>query len=687
MGTRAQSGPGSARRPAPARIATESAAPHRHRRHGRRCGAPRTACSGRTRRDQGAGRALRRRRRSAHAPLQARGARGRAAVGPPARGHDLRRRRACEVDARRDPRSAFIVMEYLAGGTVADALRVGAVTRQRGGALAPRGRRGARPRPRPRGRAPRHQARQPAARPRAACCTSPTSGSPGSPPRTRSPATGSCSAPPPTCRPSRRSGASRHRRQRPLRAGRRRLRAARRASARSPAEHFAAQARQHIEDEPAPPASREPDAAARRRRRARPRDGQGPRRALRDRAGVRRRARGALSQPSGRAAARTAPRARCGRSRRRPAPHRPMRRRPTLSAAGAAAMAGAEAGPSADARPSAGSAPPARHGAARPRDPVRRASPRVTPPPASRRRSRRPARPPSGKPTRAAAFRPARSRWPRWLPPPWASASPPAPATTARPASGHVAAGQAPRAPRPAGQARRQAQAGPTARPSPSPSPSPRRPRPPPRPRPSRTGDRHLGRADDAAADGRDARRPRPRADAERRLHRGDPGAAPGAGGGRRRAASPTPTRCTTSAARCGWPGTQGRGVVLYQRLKIPNQTETVRLELQQALRALGQQSVQQRRRACRPAPGTSGSPGHPGAGYRATVAATARATSGGAGASRGCPRHDGHHEATGRPQSTDRGSEHRGAERRPPRQRSAFANPAGAAPRRTARP
>ena len=32
---------------------------------------------------------------------------------------------------------------------------------------------------------------------------------------------------------------------------------------------------------------------------------------------------------------------------------------------------------------------------------------------------------------------------------------------------------------------------------------------------------------------------------------------------------------------------------VLYQRLKIPNQTETVRLELQEALRALGQQSVQ----------------------------------------------------------------------------------------------
>jgi tetratricopeptide (TPR) repeat protein len=67
---------------------------------------------------------------------------------------------------------------------------------------------------------------------------------------------------------------------------------------------------------------------------------------------------------------------------------------------------------------------------------------------------------------------------------------------------------------------------------------------------------------------------------------------------------------------------------VLYQRLKIPNQTETVRVELQEALRALGQQSV----RSGGGVPGHSPSgPGHSG---------EAPGHSGGAG----LPGHDGHH-------------------------------------------
>ncbi len=56
---------------------------------------------------------------------------------------------------------------------------------------------------------------------------------------------------------------------------------------------------------------------------------------------------------------------------------------------------------------------------------------------------------------------------------------------------------------------------------------------------------------------------------------------------------------------------------VLYQRLKIPNQTETVRLELQEALRALGQQSVRSGGGVPKhspPSPGHSGeAPGHSG--------------------------------------------------------------------------
>ena len=244
----------------------------------------------------------------------------------------------------------------------------------------------------------------------------------------------------------------------------------------------------------------------------------------------------ALSQPSGRAAARS----RASRALR-PVPATsgprtgPSRRRPTLSAAGAAAMAGAEAGAARGRRAVRwlGAARPG-HGAARPRRPRPTRRPRDHP--ARRLRgggaAGRPAavgqadsQPPHSGP-RARAGRAGcrrRGRRPR--------------RRRRRPqlvqASGHVAAGQAPRHPRQAGHARRQAQAGPTAPQAQAQTQARRPPRhdrdrnPAPAP-----GDRDLCLADDAAADGRDARRPRPRADAERLLHRGDPGAAPGAGGG-----------------------------------------------------------------------------------------------------------------------------------------------------------
>ena len=99
----------------------------------------------------------------------------------------------------------------------------------------PRRRRGARhhrpglPRPRlrppQRRRAPRRQARQPAALPRRASSSSPTSGSPRRPSSRRSPRSARCWAPPPTWRPSRRA-ARRPARRGPLRARRRRLPAA-----------------------------------------------------------------------------------------------------------------------------------------------------------------------------------------------------------------------------------------------------------------------------------------------------------------------------------------------------------------------------------------------------------------------------------------------------------------------------
>ena len=45
-----------------------------------------------------------------------------------------------------------------------------------------------------------------------------------------------------------------------------------------------------------------------------------------------------------------------------------------------------------------------------------------------------------------------------------------------------------------------------------------------------------------------------------------------------------TPTRSTTSATRCGFAGRAAEAIpILKQRVKIPNQVETVKAELKQA--------------------------------------------------------------------------------------------------------
>ena len=143
---------------------------------------------------------------------------------------------------------AFIVMEFLAGGTVADAIRVDSVRRvhavkwvqEAAAALDFAHSRGV-----------LHRDIKPAnlLLDRAAPCTSRTSESPGWAPRTRSRAPGRSSAPPPISPPSARS------------AGPRRAASDRYSLAVAAfellvgerpftAQHFAAQARQHIEEEP-----------------------------------------------------------------------------------------------------------------------------------------------------------------------------------------------------------------------------------------------------------------------------------------------------------------------------------------------------------------------------------------------------------------------------------------------------
>ena len=168
------------------------------------------------------------------------------------------------------------------------------------------------------------------------------------------------------------------------------------------AERFAAQARQHI-DVPAPLASRRNlslppavDDVLARGMAKHPSERYPTSQEFADAIEV------ALSQPSGRAAARS----RASRALR-PVPATsgprtgPSRRRPTLSAAGAAAMAGAEAGPPADAGPSAGSAPPARATAPPARvTPADAPPPEITPPAGFAAAEPPAGPPPSGKPTR-----------------------------------------------------------------------------------------------------------------------------------------------------------------------------------------------------------------------------------------------------------------------------------------------
>ncbi len=291
------------------------------------------------------------------------------------------------------------------------------------------------------------------------------------------------------------------------------------------AERFAAQARQHI-DVPAPLASRRNpvlpaavDDVLARGMAKRPDERWPTSQEFADALEA------ALVQPGDRAAAR----ARATRALR-PIPAgsaartAPSRRRPTLSAAGAAAMAGTDAPAPAQVAPPAAPAsddPPAE----------------ITPPP-SFAAAVPPAAPPSDPPGK-----PARRR----RSPPRALAL----AALAAAAVGvglAVGAGQHGSSDHDTGslQAKRPAHADQPAKHAaakPKPAPSHPHPKPKPKPKPAADdhgdrdrdpagapGHRHLGVADHAAADGRDARRPRPRADAGRVLHRGDPGAAPGAG-------------------------------------------------------------------------------------------------------------------------------------------------------------
>ena len=124
--------------------------------------------------------------------------------------------------------------------------------------MAARGGRGARHRPRRRRRAPRHQARQPAARRPRPARGGRLRDRPRSPGRTSSRPPARCSARPPTSRPSRRWA-------RPRRAASDRYALAVVAyelltgSRPFEAEHFAAQARAHVEDPPPPASARAPE--------------------------------------------------------------------------------------------------------------------------------------------------------------------------------------------------------------------------------------------------------------------------------------------------------------------------------------------------------------------------------------------------------------------------------------------
>ena len=281
-------------------------------------------------------------------------------------------------------------MEYLAGGhrRRRAALPSGRPARGRR-ALAERGRLGARPRPRAGHRAPGHQAGQLPARPRPRPARGRLRDRPACRARTRSPAPASCSAPPPTWRPSRRwaseaTGASD--RYALAVAAFELLTGGRPFTA----PHFAAQARQHIEDEPPRASEREPHPAPGGRRRPGPRDGQGARGALSDRPGVRRGARRGPGQPAD-----------CGHGAS--PPHRPpptRRRRGAAAPAGGAAAGGALAGAAAADAAQAGTPRPVPPAGGRPAPSPPRRSPRHLPLAAR-----------AGAAPAAAA---GRSRWRRW---------------------------------------------------------------------------------------------------------------------------------------------------------------------------------------------------------------------------------------------------------------------------------
>ena len=397
------------------------------------------------------------------------------------------------------------------------------------------------------------------------------------------------------------------------------------------AERFAAQARQHI-DVPAPLASRRNpslppavDDVLARGMAKHPSERYPTSQEFADAIEV------ALSQPSGRAAARS----RASRALR-PVPATsgprtgPSRRRPTLSAAGAAAMAGAEAGPPADAGPSAGSAPPAQATAPPARvTPADAPPPEITPPPGFAVAEPPAGPPPSGKPTRNRHI-PARAL---------------ALAALAAAAVGvGLAAGAGDhssskhqdtslQAKRPATPDKPATHAGKPkpARPHPKPKPKPK-----PKPAPTTTTTATATQPQhQVTATSVSQTTPPPTAETldarghELMLSGSYTEAIPVL---RQALAAASPSSLTYAYALYDL----GRSLrlagdpkaavsVLYQRLKIPNQTETVRLELQEALRALGQQSVRSGGGVPGRSPGNSGqAPGH----------------SGGAG----LPGHRGHH-------------------------------------------
>jgi eukaryotic-like serine/threonine-protein kinase len=385
------------------------------------------------------------------------------------------------------------------------------------------------------------------------------------------------------------------------------------------AERFAAQARQHI-DVPAPLASRRNpvlpaavDDVLARGMAKRPDERWPTSQEFADALEA------ALVQPGDR------PAARAGATRAmRPIPAgsaartAPSRRRPTLSAAGAAAMAGADAPPPAQVTPPAAPASD---------DP----SAELTPPP-SFAAAQPPAGPPSdptGKPARRCRI------------PPRALAL----AALAAAAVGvglAVGAGQHGSSDHDTSslQAKRPAHADqPAKHAAAKPEPKPARPRPKPKPKPASTTATTTQPEHQVTATSVSQTTPPPTAETldarghELMLSGAYTEAIPVL---RQALATASPSSLTYAYALYDL----GRSLrlagdpkaavsVLYQRLKIPNQTETVRLELQEALRALGQQSVQN----------GGGVPGHsPGA--RTGHSGEAPGHSGGAG----LPGHGGDH-------------------------------------------